>query len=118
MSDTNDNSAINDFNRSHAMTRAEMPPRLIIKLNADGLIEAYNPSFVFKPFPPGAHDYISVQESQARESRAREEGRAAAFKEMAGRLARLGDEGGERHARYIQLWAEEGAAASRSGEGE
>lgn len=117
------------------MTHAEMPPRghipaYGVRNLAEGReVEIYPTALPHEPF--NTVEYLSVQESQAREARAREEGRKEAFLEAAAifneeaekikatetkdvvhkGIAYVGQRG-------AAMMCEKLAAASRSGEGE
>ena len=124
MSDTNDNSAINDFNRSHAMTHAEMPPKFwITKSKVFGSFDSAtqtpgDPYWEYCADPvedPEGVSYISEAESQARESRAREEGIAEGMRRC-GFCPECNEEIGDLC--DCEQPITKSAAASRSGEGE
>lgn len=54
----------------------EFPPRMVLKKNKDGIVEAVSLSFVFRPFPDKATEYLSETECDAKVEEARREGRA------------------------------------------
>ena len=99
------------------MTHAEMPPRgpldrIWVVRQSNGQLKAHKIQI------EGAHSYIQESESQARESRAREEGRAEAFDEAFTMLRN-----DPRHPLTLESRLRDAAkaaraAASRSGEGE
>ena len=103
------------------MTHAEMPPRghipaYGVRNLAEGReVEIYPTALPHEPF--NTVEYLSVQESQAREARAREEGRAEAFDEAFTMLRN-----DPRHPLTLESRLRDAAkaaraAASRSGEG-
>lgn len=55
----------------------QVPPRMVLKKNKDGIVEAVSLSFVFRPFPEKALEYISAIEVEA----IKREARAEAFEE-------------------------------------
>lgn len=98
----------------------EFPPRMELEKNKDGIVEAVSLSFVFRPFPNKAIEYLSLAESNSLCEEARREGRAEAYRYIAlqfERLANLAED--EKDAKVYRIhagWAREKASEGASDE--
>lgn len=61
--------------------RGKFLPRMVLKKGKDGIITAVSLSFVFKPFPEKALEYVHLDEVDHLEGMARANGRIEGMKE-------------------------------------